>query len=541
MAERSIAVGSVPRDRALAFLVGLVAALGYFLTAPPGDQFWSSDAPRHALNGVFLHDLVAAIPWRDPTGFALQYYTQYPALSIIFYPPLFYIAEAVAFAVGGVHGASALATEAVFAGLLAVAGFGIGRRVFGPLAGVGFALLVVGAPETLYWGRQVMLDVPCTAMIMLAVWAFVGYLLGGRPMLLYAAAAAGVAAIYIKYNAVFVLPAFFVVLLAVRGRAVLRDRHFWIACIAAAAVLLPGLVIAIQFAEVNAASVGGRDMDLPRWSIANWLYYLTCLPGQVGWVTTLLAAPGAWFAVLRPRNQAERITGITALAWFAAGYVIFSLIGHKEPRVSVVFLPPMAFFAVFAVHRLLPARLGAVGIAGLGAATLAASLLLWPTPVIKGYAAVADYVAANAPPDAVVVFFGYRDGNFIFAMRTHGERPDIYTVRADKVLVNVSVMREFGVTENALSEANIADLLKGLGTDMVVAQIGFWQDLAVMKRFEAMLASAAYARVIDFEITGDLRRPQDGATIAIYRPTGPVVHPPRRIDGITAMGKKIMR
>ena len=57
-------------------------------------DFSYSDAPRHALNGVFIKDMVAAFPWRDPAGYAMQYYVQYPALSILFYPPLFYVISA---------------------------------------------------------------------------------------------------------------------------------------------------------------------------------------------------------------------------------------------------------------------------------------------------------------------------------------------------------------------------------------------------------------------------------------------------------------
>lgn len=538
---KSSAIGNATQDWALALLGGFIVAFGYILTAPLGEQFWSSDAPRHAMNGAFVHDLLAAMPWQDPKGFALQYYAQYPALTIVFYPPLFYLAEAVAYSIGGVSDVSALATEAMFAFLLAVGGYGIGRLVFAPFAAFGLALLIGGSPATIYWGRQVMLDIPYTAIIALAVWAFIGHLQSARPALLYATAAAILAAFYIKYNAAFMLPAFAVVLFAVRGRAALRDRHVWIACAMAAVLLVPGLFMATQFALVNTDGIKGRDIDLPRWSLEAWVYYLSLLPSQIGWVTALLALPGVCLALLRPRGQAERITGMVLFAWFVAGYLIFSLIGHKEPRIEVVLLPPVAFFAAFALHRLLPLRFGSVGIAALGAATLSASLFVWPTPGISGFPAIATYVAANAPQDGVVVFSGYRDGNFVFAMRTHGERRDLHTIRADKLLVNVTVMRELGTTENNLSEQAIADLLAALGADMVVAQIGFWDDLVVMRRFEAVLASAAYIRVGSFDIAGDVRS-QDGKMIAIYRPTGPVVHPPRQtVDGITAMGQRIGR
>src|SRR5262245_29724666 len=59
-----------------------LAALLLFVTAPHNGEFWYSDAPRHALNGVFIKDLFASLP-ADPKSWAMEYYVQYPALTIL--------------------------------------------------------------------------------------------------------------------------------------------------------------------------------------------------------------------------------------------------------------------------------------------------------------------------------------------------------------------------------------------------------------------------------------------------------------------------
>ena len=59
---------------------------------------------------------------------------------------------------------------------------------------------------------------------------------------------------------------------------------------------------------------------------------------------------------------------------------------------------------------------------------------------------MANRVALHAPKNAVVVFSGYRDGNFVFDLRTHEERRDIWTVRADKLLLRIAVERVRGVS-----------------------------------------------------------------------------------------------
>lgn len=90
-------------------LAGLTLLIvGLFLGAPTGGDFYWSDAPRHALNGVFVKDFLAAAPWDDPLGFAYRYYAQYPALTILFYPPLFYVTSAPFYAIMGVSQSTAL-------------------------------------------------------------------------------------------------------------------------------------------------------------------------------------------------------------------------------------------------------------------------------------------------------------------------------------------------------------------------------------------------------------------------------------------------
>ena len=82
------------KGHGLAVLAILGVLIVLFWTAPLGGEFSWSDAPRHALNGVFIKDLVVAMPLKDLEGFAYGYYAKYPALTILFYPPLFYFLSA---------------------------------------------------------------------------------------------------------------------------------------------------------------------------------------------------------------------------------------------------------------------------------------------------------------------------------------------------------------------------------------------------------------------------------------------------------------
>ncbi|MEJ0072307.1 MAG: hypothetical protein WDO24_30490 [Pseudomonadota bacterium] len=112
-----------------AVLAAATAAL--FLTAPQHGDFWWSDVPRHALNGVFVRDLIADLPLSDPVGYAMQYYLRYPALTILFYPPLFYLFSAPFFALFGVSHAVALLPVMVGYFGFGCGSFAVLRRWFG--------------------------------------------------------------------------------------------------------------------------------------------------------------------------------------------------------------------------------------------------------------------------------------------------------------------------------------------------------------------------------------------------------------------------
>ena len=88
--------------------VFVLGSLLLFATTPHHGDFWWSDAPRHALNGVFVKDLIAAMP-ADPPAWAMEYYVRYPALTILFYPPLFYLVSAPFYALFGVSHTTAIA------------------------------------------------------------------------------------------------------------------------------------------------------------------------------------------------------------------------------------------------------------------------------------------------------------------------------------------------------------------------------------------------------------------------------------------------
>src|SRR5581483_833641 len=125
----------------------------------------------------------------DPKGWAFAYYNQYPALTVFFYPPLFYLLEGLGYAVFGVSHAVAQGLESAFVLAAALGGFALARKFMSAPAALGAALALIAAPQVALWGRAVMLDVPALAFVIWSLWAAIAFVDTKRPGFLYLAAA----------------------------------------------------------------------------------------------------------------------------------------------------------------------------------------------------------------------------------------------------------------------------------------------------------------------------------------------------------------
>ena len=501
----------------LAAFVGLL-----FLGAPSGNTFSWSDAPRHALNGVFVKDLIAAAPFGDPAGYAYAYYAKYPALTILFYPPLFYATSAPFYALFGVSEQTALLVIGLYYVAFAWGCWRLLRFWFGQWQALAATAMLVGAPEIAFWGRQVMLEIPSLAFSVWSAVLFTRYRREARAALLYWALVLLVLAMYTKLTAGFMALVYAGTLLAERRGTLLRDRHAWGAAILAMIGLVPLVILTLKFGQANVQSATGiADSLASRSTLSGWTWYLERLPGQLGWPLVIAAIAGV--ALLLKRSRADGFQQGDLLfwtLWFAVGYLFFSAIDLKEARHSLFILAPVVLAAVLGLTMCLPARPALAASAVLAVLVVGQTVMLRPVHYVGGYAKAADFVARHAARDTAVMFSGYRDGSFVFNMRAREDRRDLSVVRADKLLLSVAVRRELGVQEKELDEAAIGERIDSLGIEYVVVQPGFWNDLAVMQRFERVMASEQFEEVARIETPANY--PAHEKELVIYRNRHPV-------------------
>ncbi len=455
---------------------------------------------------------------------------KYPALTILFYPPLFYVISAPFYAVFGVSHATALSVVLVHYFALAFGLYLLARCWVSPLAAIAVGLSVMAAPGIALWGRQVMLEVPSVAF---AVWAALllrHYVTGSRPGALYLAMFLLLCATYTKITTIFLFPIFALVLLAAQGPAVLRERRTWIVAALTVVGLVPVIYLTVAFGGANVQSVVGiPDAAVARNSIAGWIWYARQMPWQVGWPLLVLAILVVPLAIAR-RVPARftRSDQVLLGGWLLLGYLFLSAIDLKEARHAVVILPPVLLAASLSLDALLPSRVAGIALLAL---VIGTGIYTWrdaPTPMVDGYREAAEWVAREAPQNAVVLFSGKRDGSFIFNMRTIETRRDISILRADKLLLNVAVRRTLGVQQQPLSEQEIGDLLDKSGVSYVVAQDDFWTDLPVMARLQSLLRSPHFAEMTQIPIVANV--PTEDTNLRIYRNLGKVAPGPHTVD-----------
>lgn len=514
---------------AIAASLVIVAVTLLFTGAPHGGAFYWSDSPRHALNGVFVMDLLRDLPLDDPVGYAYRYYAQYPALTILFYPPLFYAISAPFYALFGVSQEVALLVVALHYIAYGLGCWRLARFWLDSTGALAFALLMLVLPEVAFWGRQVMLEVPAFAFLIWSAVAFMKHWRTNSRAGLYWTAALLVMAMYTKISVAYV-GLVYALLLAWRHRlALFRQRDLWAVSVLSAIGLVPLVILTLKFGQANVQSVSGvADSVASRASLEGWLWYAQQLPDQLGWPLLVVAIASLLWA-LATQRQALWFAGVRFwLLWLVVGYVFFSLIDLKEARHSVYLLPALVFFAVGATQHLLPQPYSWAAMAALLAATAATTAFLRPVYYVDGYANVVDTVAKRAPKDSVVLFSGYRDGAFVFNMRAREDRRDLSVLRADKILLSLAVRRELGVQEKSMTDAQLAQLINDSGVHYVVMQPGFWTDLEAMRRFERVVTGPQFEEVARIPTPANHKAHE--TELVVYRNLGSVGPRPDKLN-----------
>ena len=496
-------------------IVALTAlAVTLFLTSPTDGDFWWFDASRHAFNGVFIRDFFLDGGLLNPIKFASEYYKKYPAINIGFYPPFFYLTSAPFLALFGASHAVSQSVVTLYAfGGMAVTYF-LCTRYMGKLSAAAAAICVFTLPEMALWARQVQLDIPAITLLLATALALSRYLENGQAKWLYGTTLLLGLAILTRVQAISVVPAFLFFLFypSYSRPGALKTRI--VSLVLLVILALPSLAMFAYFSRVNQSQVMQMPGMPSLFSLKNWVWYAAELPEQIGWPALVFIICGLAAGVLLALRKRLPIAVLVVGLFCLSSWIFFTVVSNKEPRFNLPSIPFLFLFSALSLSSLLR-PVSRVVLPVLAIWLVYQAVVVTRVPVVEGFEEAVAVAQASTPPGSNVLVSAHRDGNFIYDMRTTGHRRDIGVRRADKLLVEISIRREFGIKDNQLSKEDLLALLKREKISTIVVQDGYLQDQETMRNFQRLLDSGEYFSVVKkVELHGATR--SDEKTLTVY-------------------------
>jgi hypothetical protein len=408
------------------------ATLLWSLSDASGYALVLSDEARHAMNGALIHDWIASGRWLHPMAYALRYYSQWPALSLSYHPPLFPAFEALIYFGLGVN---AFAARVAVGLATAVAVFWLLRLITtthnSPTVALTSLTILLFTPWSQELLREVMLEWPALALLAMAFLV----LMRSRSRFSWrqgtAFALLAGAAVWTKQEAVFAGAVPLLYCFLSRRCSALRSQGPWVATGLFCLFVLsldawsPSSGLFRRIGPLN--DVSGRLLH-------NIRVYLTAAWGLPG-AFVLLAAAGLLVPVARQR----RTTDDNALywSWIIAALPELLIGGWASDRYLFIVLPAIVVLGCATLFRILETlhrRAAVVVLATVAAVYAVAHLqvmrLSLPGPVESARVMITQRATR-------VLYCGETDGQFIFALRSIGGPSSPIVIRGQKLSADV--------------------------------------------------------------------------------------------------------
>jgi len=410
----------------------LVTALVASQGISRGEFFFHTDEMYHAMNGLFVRDFLVDLPLRHPVQYAYEYYAKYPAVALPHWPPLFYLVEGIAFLVCGISNWASRLVVVAFAMLAIYFWYRIALPLGPRYRAFLSALILSCVPYVLMYERLTMLEIPALAMCLGVIYFWLRFLDTERGLYLWALAGFVVGGFLTSQSTIFVI--FFVVIhFAVeRSFHLLKRGDVWLALAASTMATLPWYLLTQRTERVPLGTMVGRVSGYGFKHLGEWVaysYYPIELYRKVGPLLLGLACVGLVLALLK-RTRSDRFL----LVWVFSAYICFVLISEKDPRHTILWIPPLVYFALTALETLFVRRTWALVVSSILALFFVGNALRVERPIVDGAAEVADYVL-SLPESDVVYYQGLLHGDFIFNVRKLDPERSHLVAREKQVVV----------------------------------------------------------------------------------------------------------
>jgi hypothetical protein len=517
-------------------LIGLLAVASLTLLRQlTNNALGYPDADRILMDGVFFRDFLVDLPLLKPYDYIINYFGQYPALSIGYRPPFFPFVEGLFNLVTGVEIWSSRLALFSFAVAGGTAFYLLIRRTFDWTTAAVATLFLATTPFLAQFGWYTMAEVPVVSMALITALFFQRYMSEGKTRDLVLTAIALVLALYTKQTAMVL--AIWMVLYTLGSLRVLeqlRQRRVWVTIVVACIAILPLIAVTLWLSDQhmvqsvgvgNSASIAAKLQTNRLLQLPEQLYTLHLTAPVL-----ILALIGfLWGTVRRDRRLWLWLSLILAV------YLLFTYIANQNSRYPIFWIPAFCALAAMPVAFTKPGtrlRTAVVLLAvGIGAYQVWQVYARAPK-FATGYDEAAAYVLEHS--ESPTVFFdGYNNGYFTYFMRAHDPERSMWVLRGDKLLTSTSIAGDNMLEVHIDDAAGIDAMMDKLGPQYIVVESRNTIDLpahAVLR--EHLEASSDYAlrQTIPVDTgTPSTRAPLDDLDLLIYErlnrsaPTGGIL------------------
>jgi hypothetical protein len=512
----------------LLLVLGLVHVAAYKATEP-----FYYDEPVHVMTGVFFGDLLRDLPIGSLRDYATRYALQYPALGLLVWPPFFHVIEGLFMVVFGPSLIVSKVLIGLFAAIACAYLFRFACRTH-DVATAALAVLIFGlCPLIFDFSRQVMLEMPTMALGLGATYHVARYIDEERRRDLLFAALTSTLAVLTRYDGVFLLPLFALMVFVRKRLDLLRRQAVLVSAGLALLVVLPFCwLVAKEIGWFHVRQATQQISPTVSYFLAprNFIFYPLLLPQQIGWFAFVPAVVGLVFGM----TAAGRKRSWPYLSIVGATYITFTPLAELLSRHVIYWMPAFSLFAadgVALISNWLAAWRPRIALTTLVVAGTCWGTMRQPPLFVRGYEEAARYVLSTSKTSRFVMFEGRLSGNFAFQIRRHDPHRRLWVLRGDKLLYAVLSDPTIAYKEIAKSDKDILDTIFRYDPELIVVGEPRVPSLPMAERLRAVLRDYPDRFRLESVIPVQSNLSDfPGVKLMVYRNMVRNAHPDRRLE-----------
>ncbi len=487
------------------------------------------DADRILMDGIcindFLHDttlsaLFSPDIFQTAYHYALNYFAQYPALSLGNRPPFFPVIEALFFFLFGLHDWSGKLAVIVLALTGVIAWFDLVCRTHNRQTARIATGLLFTTPFIVNWGWVPMLEIPVLSITLITANLFWRYSESGKLSLLYLTGIFFSMALWTKQPAIFML-VWFVPWLLITGRMkpLLQRKSSWGAIGLTVILTLPLGLLSVWMGRMNVAlTFHGADPALTGLGWSDWTYlrqYLDILvEKQLTLPVLLLGAAGAIGALWKKDRHA-----LFYLLLIVATYFFFTALrSYRIDRYTIFWVPAFALFAALPFHYLqaFPKlyRYAWLPVVLIMAFQMQIIYEKKP-PFTTGYQEAAQVAMAHSQ-QKIIFMDGVNNGYFTYFVRLNDIKREFHVMRGDKILHSSAIFADFWTEVHVKTLEGIKKNFDQYGIDIIVIEERNYTDLPIHQILRDYVKTDAFELIRTIPIDS-IRSQLIGQNLFVYR------------------------